>query len=171
MLKTIRKRRCGFTLLELVVTTSLVGITVSSIAILLRSSVATWDAYESDRSRLDDAHGVVRHFVRGLRQASAVTAISASTVTTGTITVTTVDGLTANWSLSGSSLQYTVNGVNEQIASNVTAFTFVGRKADGTEATVPSDIRSVQIAVTVQLDRDANNSRTIRSSAWLRVKE
>lgn len=170
MFQRIRTRRRGFTLLELVVTTSLVGITVTAIATLLRSSVATWDAAESDRSRLDAAHSVVRHFVRGLRQAQAVTAVSAPTATNGTITITTVSNQTASWSFASGRVFYTQAGVTEEIANQVTELSFNGLKGDGTTATDPADVRSVRITITVSLDRDVGNARTIRSTAWLRVK-
>ena len=167
------KRRRGFTLLEVVVTIGLMSITITSICLLLRSSAATWEAFDSDHGRLEEAHHTVRHFIRGLRQADSVVSITASTNTSGSITLNDVDGSPITWTRVSNDIQYTstVSAANV-MASNITELSFLGLKADGvTPTVVPTEIRSVRITVTVALDREAGSSRTIRCAAWLREKK
>ena len=167
-----RRRRSGYSLLELVVTTSLLGITVGAISLLMRSSVATWDAIESDQTRLDEAHGVVRHFIRSFRQANSVLSITAANDVNGIISLKNVDGKTCTWRRSGTDILYSIDTqTNNTLASNVTELSFVGLMADGvTPTVVPAQIRSVRITVRVSLNRASNAERVIRCVAWLRTK-
>lgn len=167
------KRRRGFTLLEVVVTIGLMSITITSICLLLRSSAAMWEAFDSDHGRLEEAHHTVRHFIRGLRQADSVVSISAATNTNGTITLNDVDGVPITWARVSDQIQYTsASSAGNVLASKITELSFLGLKADGvTATTVPDEIRSVRITVTVALDREAGSSRTIRCAAWLREKK
>lgn len=161
--------RRGFSLLELLVTTTLMTALVTTVVLLLRTSQVTWEAYESDASRMEVAHAVVRHLVRQLRQSEGITAISADTNYAGSLTALMPDGLTHTWSLSGSEVTLNNGSGAQLLADGIATLNFVGYQADAVTATsVPGEIQSVKCTVGITLDRDTNNTRAVSSRVWLR---
>jgi hypothetical protein len=159
------------TLLELILASVLMTTVVTCTAVVLRGMHAAWDAHEGDLTRLQAAHNTVRHLARKLRQASAVTAITAAGDTAGSISVTMSDSTTAIWSRSAvtSEVRYGVVTADNLLAEQITELTFIGYEADGvTATTVPGDIRSVLCQAKVTLVRDTNPTRTVACRAWLR---
>lgn len=163
------RRRSGFTLLELVVVTTLMGITIASIAMLMRTSLSTWDAFESDQSRLEAIHAMVRHMVRGLRQANTVNSMTSSTDPLGNIEVKLGNGSTARWYRSGSTVFYELGGVGNPLCE-ASEFYVSGMKADGTSALSASEVRAVRITAVLTLTGNGTGQRRVQSTAWLRVK-
>src|SRR3990172_11070237 len=96
-----RRRRYGFSLIEMMAATTIMAVVMTSVIVVVRSGYAVWNAYEQDIDIAENAYGVLRHFVRQMRQATAVTAISAPSDTTGDLSYTTARGLTQSWSLNG----------------------------------------------------------------------
>lgn len=165
------RRRRGMTLLEMAVTISLLTVVITAVAALLRTTANTWDAYDSDHSRIEAAHGLARHFIRSFRQVSRVTSITTATDTNGMLVVTTSSGGSLAWFYTAEQAYYRVDGVDHLLADNVRELSFQGFKADGVTATEnPDEIRAVRISVTIQLDREVDNERTVRCTGWLRTK-
>ena len=74
------------------------------------------------------------------------------------------------WSLVGDDILFGLLGSSENaLGEGLTSMTFVGYEADGLTTTItPSDIRSVEVVISTELDRQVNPTRTIRSRVWLR---
>jgi prepilin-type N-terminal cleavage/methylation domain-containing protein len=166
-----RSQSRGFSLLEMMVATAIMATLMSSVVVVMRSGYAVWNAQENDVDVLENGYGVLRHFVQQLRQADAVTAISASSDTTGDLSFTTATGVTRTWSHNGPAEQvYFNNGTsNQMLARNIDSLTFTGYEADGVTATTAvTDIQVVQCAVQVTLPQGAGVTRTLSCRAWIR---
>jgi prepilin-type N-terminal cleavage/methylation domain-containing protein len=74
-------RRSGFSLMEMMTATTIMAVIMGSAIVVIRSGYAAWNAYEQDIDVAENAYGVLRHFVRQMRQAQDVTAISARRAT------------------------------------------------------------------------------------------
>jgi prepilin-type N-terminal cleavage/methylation domain-containing protein len=165
------RRRSGFSLLEMMVATAIMATLLTSVVVMLRSGYAVWNAQEQDIAVASSGNAVLRHVVRELRQATAVTAISAPASTTGSLTFLTSSGATRSWSYnSGQSQVLFNNGTATQVlAPAINGLTFVGYEADGvTQTTVVDDIQVVRCSVTVTLTQGGGTVRTIACRAWLR---
>jgi len=169
--REVDRRRSGFSLLEMMVATTIMATLMTSVVVILRSGYAIWNAQEQDIAIADSGNAVLRHFVRELRQATNVTAISAPASTTGNLTFLTASGGTRSWSYnSGQSQVLFNNGTATQVlAPSINGLTFVGYAADGvTQTTVVDDIQIVKCSVTVTLTQGGGVARTIACRAWLR---
>jgi prepilin-type N-terminal cleavage/methylation domain-containing protein len=165
------KTRFGFSLMEMMTATAVMAVIMTSAVVVIRSGYVAWGAYEQDIDRAENAYGVLRHFVRQLRQAQTVTAISAATNTTGSLSYVAAGGTTQTWSLNGSTHEVTFNNAttNGVLARDIDGMSFTGYKADGvTETTVVEDIQVVKCAATVTLSQGGGTTRTISAKAWIR---
>ena len=67
-------------------------------------------------------------------------------------------------------LLYGEDEATELFATDVIGLTFTAYGVDGvTETTIPDEIHSIKIDLTVRLDRETNNERTITSWVWIRA--
>jgi prepilin-type N-terminal cleavage/methylation domain-containing protein len=162
-------RRGGFSLLELMVATAIMATLMTSLVVIVRSGYAVWNAQESDISVAENAHAVLRHFVRQMRQAQSVTAISAPASTTGDLSFTTSAGVARAWSYSGGQVLFN-NGTSTQLlAPGITELNFIGYQADGTTATtVVDEIQVVKCTVKVTMSQGGGVTRTESCRAWIR---
>jgi hypothetical protein len=144
---------------------------MTTVVVVLRSGYAIWNAQEQDIAIADSGNAVLRHFVRELRQATAVTAISIPSSTTGSLSFLTAGGTTKTWSYnSGPSEVIYNNGTATQVlAPSINELTFVGYKADGvTQTSVVDDIQVVKCIVKVTLTAGGGQARTVACRAWIR---
>lgn len=168
--KQPNRNLAGFSLLELVVTTAMAAVLVTSVSVLLRSTQAAWEGFDSDQARIEAAHAAVRHLTRQLRQAEQVTAISGPADTVGTVTVIMADGSTVVWARLGNDVNFGVGAATDLLASDIAGLTFEGFQADGVTATVvPSEIQAVKCTVTVNLDVDTGGTRSLTAWIWMRA--
>lgn len=168
-LKAFKRR--GMTLLELVIASSMMAVLLTAVTLVLRTSRQAWEAHEGDYIRLEGLHATLRHMVRQVRQANAVTAISAAGDNSGALTLAMPDGSTVAWDHDGptSTVKCGVTTADQLLSTNITGLNIVGYKPDGvTTTTVPSEIQSLRVSVTVQLPRETNATRTYSSWAWIR---
>jgi prepilin-type N-terminal cleavage/methylation domain-containing protein len=168
---TRRALRGGLSLLEMMVATAIMATLMSSVVVVLRSGYAMWNAQEQDIAIGESGNAVLRHFVRELRQATAVTAISAPASTTGSLSFLTATGGTRTWSYnSGLSQVLYNNGTATQVlAPSINELNFIGYKADGvTQTTTVDDIQVVRCSVKVTMTQGGGQSRTVSCRAWLR---
>jgi prepilin-type N-terminal cleavage/methylation domain-containing protein len=163
--------RRGLSLLEMMVATAIMATLMASIVVVMRTGYSTWNAQEADIDALENGYGVLRHFVQQMRQATAVTVISAPSDTTGDLSFTTPNSVVRAWSHNGGPEEvYFNNGTSNQLlAKNIDTLTFTGFEADGvTQTTVVDDIQVVQCAVQITLPHGAGVSRTLSCRAWIR---
>ena len=162
------KSRYGVTLLEVMTATMISATMMTSSMVLLRSNYKAWQAHEADIDRSANAVALLRHFVQNARQAIGVTAITAASNNSGSLTVALADGTLLTWAHSGTSVTLAVNsGITQPLASDIQTLSFVGYKADGVTTTVtPNDIQTIRAALTVL--QPAGGTRTYSSCAWVR---
>ena len=161
----------AFTLLELVIATTMLAVITTTIVVVLRSSREAWEAHASDYSRIEAAHATLRHIVREIRQADAVTAITPSTDNSGALSLQMSDGSIKVWDhdASTNTVYFGVGTANQLLAPDITGLRFSGFRANGTTATtVAADVQCLRVDVTVQLPREASGERIVSSWAWVR---
>ncbi|MEO8493724.1 MAG: hypothetical protein ABI614_01535 [Planctomycetota bacterium] len=165
-----RKRR-GLSLLELIIATSMLAMLLTSISIVLRAGRATWDAHEADYTRVEAAHSVLRHIVREIRAAGAVSEITAATNDSGRMGLLMRNGEIHIWAhdSAASRVNYGVTTPDNLLAPDVTGLRFRGFKADGvTAVATAAEVQCLQVEVTIQLPREVNGQRIVTSWAWVR---
>lgn len=170
-MKPKANNRRGMTLLELVIAAAMMALLLTAVTLVLRTGRQAWEAHEADYTRLEGLHATLRHMVRQVRQADAVTAISAASDNSGALSLAMPDGSTFVWDHDDTTnfVNCGVTTPDQLLSSNITGLNIVGYKADGvTATTVPVEIQNVRIAVTVQLPREQNGTRTYSSWAWIR---
>jgi hypothetical protein len=150
--------------------TTIMAVIMGSVVVVIRSGYAVWNAYEQDVDVMENGYAVLRHFVRQMRQAQAVTVISAPGDTTGNLSFTTAGGAVQSWSLDGSSQVNFNNGTTTNLLANsINQMTFIGYEADGaTPTTVVDDIQLVKCTVQVTLTLGGGTTRTASTMAWIR---
>lgn len=161
------------TLLEVMAATTMMATLMASVVVLVRSSYAVWQAHEADMECAECANATIRHFVRHVRQATAVTDISTSAETSGKLALQMDTGETLLWQHSGAGNQvhYGVlpGAADQLVAANIDELTFVGYEADGATPTiVVGDIRAILCTAKVTMPAGGGTSRTVSSWAWIR---
>ncbi len=165
-----KTRRSGLSLLEMMAATAIMATITASVVVVMRSGYAVWNAQEADIDVLENGYGVLRHFVTQMRQATAVTAITASNNTLGSLSFTTPSGATRTWARNASNDVYFNNGTSNQLlAKNINSLTFKGYRADGaTPTTTVGEIQIVECQTQITLPRGAGVTRTLTTRAWIR---
>jgi prepilin-type N-terminal cleavage/methylation domain-containing protein len=168
--RAAKRTRRGLSLLEMMAATAIMATITASVVVVMRSGYAVWNAQEADIDVLENGYGVLRHFVTQMRQAKAVTAITASSNPLGSLSFTTSAGATRTWTRNASNDVYFNNGTSNQLlAKKINSLTFTGYEADGvTAATDVADIQVVQCQVQITLPRGGGVTRTLTTRAWVR---
>jgi prepilin-type N-terminal cleavage/methylation domain-containing protein len=162
-------RRGGFSLLELMVATAIMATVMTSMVVIVRSGYGIWNAQEQDIDIAENANGVLRHFVREMRQATSVTAISAAGSTTGSLSFTTSAGVTRTWSYSGGQVLFNNGTATQLLAPSINELNFIGYEADGTtQTTTVDEIQVVKCTVKVTMTSGGGTTRTVSCRAWVR---
>jgi len=166
-----KSRRRGLSLLEMMAATAIMATITASVVVVMRSGYAVWNAQEADIDVLENGYGVLRHFVTQMRQATAVTAITASGNALGSLSFTTPTPVTRTWARNASNDVYFNNSTNNHLlAKNINSMTFTGYKADGiTATTTVGEIQVVQCQVQITLPRGGGVTRTLTTRAWIRA--
>ena len=163
--------RRGLSLIEMMAATAMLATLMASVVVVIRTGYASWNAQEADIDVLENAYGVMRHFVQQLRQADSITAISAPSDTAGELSFLTVSGITRSWSHDGAPKQvFFNNGIaNQLLARNIDSLSFTAYEADGvTETLVVEDIQVVKCTVQATLPRGGGQARSVSGRAWIR---
>ncbi|TWT66302.1 hypothetical protein Pla123a_46960 [Posidoniimonas polymericola] len=157
-------------LIEVMAAAAITGALMASSVVLLRSSYAVWQAHDADHEQAENAHGVLRHIVRTLRQATAVTSITGPTDDAGELAVVLASGDTIAYTADapGSVWYWTYPGpVGSPLTRDVDSLVFTGLEADG--VTVASDPSLVQLVrVRARFGMPSGGDRTVTCSAWIR---
>lgn len=168
------KARCsGLSLLEMIVATTIMAMLMASVVVVVQSGYGVWNAYEQDIDVSENAYGVLRHVVRQLRQAEAITAISTPSDTTGNLSFSTSfpsgSSVTKSWSLSGGQVMFNDGSSDNLLATSINELVFVGYDVDGNQTTNAPDIRRVTCTVQVTLTQGGGTPLTVSTSAWIRA--
>ena len=114
--RAIRQRRGGLSLLEMIIATATMATVMAAVVVLVRSGYGAWDIYENDLQVSENGHATLRHIVRHLRQADSVTAISAATDTSGSLSILTEGAATYTWDHDNATdIVYFDNGTGQQL--------------------------------------------------------
>ncbi len=170
--KPLRTRR-GLTLFEVMTATTMMATLMASSVVLVRSSYSVWQATEADLERAENAYAVLRHVVRNVRQASAVSAISTASDTAGSLSLLMDTGDTRLWARNAGTDQvfYGVapSSADQLLVESIDELLFVGYEADGvTATTTPADIQMIHCIARITMPAGGGQSRTVSCKAWLR---
>ena len=170
------RRRSGLTLLELIISATIMTAVVTAAAALLRGGHDAWRVQQGDSDRIQSAAASLRHIVRHVRQCQSVTAISTPSETSGQISVQMPDGSNDLWGHVARNKTVTYGdangsvGTNPLLAQNIEELRFTAYQADGTTpTTVVNDIQAVECRIRVELPRETNNTVWLSSWIWLRA--
>ena len=143
---------------------------MASSMVVLRSSFATWHAHEGDLVQMANADAVLRHIVRGIRQADSVVSITDGADTTGKLEMRDAAGATIYWEHTGGFTGEVVyNAAGSLLARDIDELIFVGYEADGVTATTnPNKVQLIHCSVKVTLPRGAGQTRTLSCYGWVR---
>jgi prepilin-type N-terminal cleavage/methylation domain-containing protein len=163
-------KRRGLSLLEMMAATTIMAAIMAAVVVVVQSSYACWNAHESDLDIEENAYAVLNHFVREMRQATAVTAISAASNTAGTLSITNALGGTYTWAITGTTVTFNNGSGAQNLATSINQLSFTGYQADGvTTTTTVSKIQMVKCTVQVTLSHGAGLARTVSVIAWIRA--
>lgn len=161
--------RLGVTLVEVMTTLAIAASLMTASMVVLRSNYGVWTHHEASLDRAGAANAVLRHVVRGVRQAADVTAITPSTSASGSISLLRDDGSTETWTHAAGSVTYRLDtGAEQTLADTISSMVFEGYEADGTTlTTTAADVHVVRCVVTTNLPDEGD--RTVSSYAWVRA--
>jgi prepilin-type N-terminal cleavage/methylation domain-containing protein len=165
------RRRGGLSLLEMMAATAIMATLMAAVVVVVRSGYAAWNVQEQDMDVADNGYAVLRHFVRQVRQAEAVTSISAASDPSGSLSMLMADGSTETWTHDGaqSEVLFDDGGDSGLLARHINQLSFTGYEADGiTTTTEVDDIQVVRCTVQFTLPHGGGEARTVSCRAWLR---
>ena len=142
-------------------------------AVVMRAANTAWQAHQDDYTKIEQLQAAMRHMERNLRTATAVTAITAASNTTGSLSVTSPSATTYTWTRDNATNQINFNngggGGAVLLTENITSLTFTGYQADCTTATTTlANIRSIKISASVTQPHDTNVTKTFTCWVWIR---
>ena len=170
-LASTRAAQRAFSLLELVISCAMLAVLMVAVGGVLRTSRQAWEAHEADYTRLEALHATVRHIVRKVRQADAVTEVSGAGDTSGRLGLQMVDGSVVVWDHDAvtSKVNYGVTTPTSLLAENITTLRLQAYKTDGvTATTLPHEVQSLLVEASVTLPREAGGTKTVSTWAWVR---
>lgn len=166
--------RCGITLLELVISSSMLAVLATSLGLVLRTSRTAWESGDSHYAAQQHAQSVVLHFVRQARETRGVASIGSSR-----IQLELRDGGTMEWSLqpvgptghSGTIMvKYSSPAQEIPLAYGVSNLSFSGFEADGaTPTSQVTKIRLVEVRATINVADSSIAQQTFSSRVWIRA--
>lgn len=173
MNRTKAPRRAAFTLVEVIAATAIMAALAASSFAIVRTAHRAWTRHHDDSAQRQEAIAALQHIVRQVRQAEAVTAISAPSNASGNLSVLKADGTTAAWSHDGAArtIRYGAASPGSALAEGITELKFVGLTANGlTQTTDPDLVHMVWCGVKYDLARPAGTTtESVSCLAWLRA--
>ena len=161
-------------MLELVIAGSMIAVTMSSLALVMRTAGRSWELVDSDYAALHQMQALVRHIVRATREAKSVVFLS----TDGrSLTIELPSGEQQSWrwekspaSTFGSiSFDSTQEPAKRVLAEQIHSFQIQGFDADGvTLQNQPDQIHVLKISAGVVLPDSFQPNRSVSSKVWIR---
>jgi len=165
-------RRSAFTLLELAVSTAMLALVATSVMVMVRTSYTGWNRHVEDQNKQQSALAVLRHIRRQSRQAVSVTAVTPSTDTSGSLSLTMANDDVVVWEHDAGSdeVRYGVGTATNVLAKGIEELTFTGLKLNGTDESTDGDlIHSIYCSTKFNISRPAGNELvTATCRAWVR---
>lgn len=172
MSRTNRHRRTAFTLVEVIAATAIMAALTTSSFALVRTAHHAWSRHRDDALKRQEAIATLHHVMRRVRQATAVTAISAATDASGALALQMADGSAAMWDHDAGTARalYGSTSPTNVLAEGITEMRFVGMTANGLTATTDvTKIHLVSCTVKYALSRPSGSTtETVSCIAWLR---
>jgi|GEM_PF-1173062 len=168
-----QRARSGFSLLELLVSMTVLTVLMTSITVVLRTSRQAWSTHQSDLLATQTAHAVVRHIVRELREADSVISVTGTTAPAGDLTIRNASGTQLRWQHNTTTKQVlftdtSISNTAQVLADNVQFVRFTAYAPDGITQTLASEqMQSLKVDVAVPLP-STGGIRSIGSWVWLR---
>jgi len=171
-MRTSTHQRGGFSLLELVVASSMLTLTLATVSTIMRTGHQTWEVHESNHARIQAAHATLRHIVRGVRQAERIEKVSEPGESSGQLTITHADGKEYEWKHDKAKnlVLYGEKAAAQILATNISALNFQGFQIDGkTRAVNPKKIQLLWVELTIRRPYSPKERETVGSWIWLRA--
>jgi prepilin-type N-terminal cleavage/methylation domain-containing protein len=163
----------GFTLLELMVTTAMLAVLTTATMALVRTTYSAWNRHEEDQETRQAGIAVLRHIVRHVRQASAISSISGSSDNSGSLSLLMPTGQILVWDHDAGTKRvlFGVTTASQVLATNIEELNFVGLRNDGlTTTTDVGLIHSIRATTEVALNQSGGPLPVTTScQAWLRA--
>lgn len=173
MCQTNRHRRSAFTLVEVIAATAIMAALTTSSFALVRTAHQAWSRHRDDSLQRQAAIATLQHVMRRVRQATAVTAISAASDASGSLTLQMADGSAAMWDhdATASAARFGTTSPNGVLAEGITEMRFTGMTANGLATTTDvAKIHLVSCSVKYALSRPTGaTTETVSCMAWLRA--
>jgi prepilin-type N-terminal cleavage/methylation domain-containing protein len=169
-----KPNNAGFTLVELMAATAILAVLTTASFTLIRTANDAWKRHRDDLQQRREAIGAMQHICRKIRQATSVTAISASGSTSGNLSLTMADGMSALWAHNSTNKQilYGTSTANNVLAQGITQLSFTGLTANGFVPTTDvTKIHCIQCTMRYNLSRPGGTTTTemVTCAAWLRA--
>ena len=171
-MKNSKRKKLGFSLMELAVITAMLALVATATMTLVRTAHTAWNRHDSDQSQRQQAVAVLRHICRQVRQAKAVMAISAASDNSGTLSLLMPTGEIYMWDHVGATKQvnFGIGTADSLLAHDIEELSFQAIKVDGvTPTTEVGLIHSITCTIKFNLTRPlGTKSVTLSSQASLR---
>lgn len=162
MERSMRKKRKGFTIIELVMVISIAGILFGILAPIMKTTIDAYFFVNSREAVLSDARLAMNRMVREIRQIKEPSDIS--TMNSSEIQFTDINDNVVNFRQSGTSLQRNGNVLAEDLkSSGGLIFTYLD--SYGNQTTTASYVRTIEIELVIQ---DATGDLVIKSQGNIR---
>lgn len=172
MNRTNRQHRTAFTLVEVIAATAIMAALTTSSFALVRTAHQAWSRHRDDSMKRHEAIATLQHVMRRVRQATAVTAISAAADVSGGLTLQMADGSTAIWDHNSGTSQalFGTTTPTNVLSEGITEMRFTGMTASGLVTTTDvTKIHLISCSVKYALTRPAGTTtETVSCMAWLR---
>ena len=149
-------KRRGFTLIELIVVITIVGIIAGVVGFVLFGAVDAWTFRFKRAGLLSDGRLAINRMVREIREVKDLTSVI--TANTSQFRFKDTDDTDITYSLNGSDLDRTEDAATNTLAENVSTLSFTYYDSNGSAISTPvvspsaTDIRRVLIDLTLTKD-------------------
>jgi len=145
-------RKNGFTLIELIIVITIIGIIASVVGYILLGAVDAWTFKAKRNDLLWDARLAINRMLREIREIKNLTSVT--TASSSQFRFTNINDKSITYSLSGNNLNRTKDGIANILAQNVSSLSFSYYDSSGASIAMPAvnpsatDIRRVRINLT-----------------------
>ena len=149
-------KKRGFTLIELVVVITIIGIIAGVVGFILFGAVDAWTFRLKRAGLLSDGRLAINRIVREVREVKDLTSVIAAS--SSQFRFIDTDDTDITYSLNGSDLERTEDGTANTLAENVSSLSFTYYDFNGSTISTPAvsssatDIRRVLIDLTLTKD-------------------
>ena len=162
-MQAIKKRKKGFTLIEMIMAIVLAGVVAGIIGGVINQGMNSWLFIKGQKSISADSNSVSQRMVREIRKTKSASSIEVFTSTR--YKFVDIDENTIDYKKNGSNLERNGAVMLSNLASNGLEFIYLNGSGETTSIT--SEIRTVQITV---IEQDRKNYVRLMSAASIRSR-